>query len=127
MSARPDRVVGSQEHLRVLKGRKLARPSIAPWTIMALVGITAFLGLVFARTSLDQSAFELDELNSAITEQTTINRDLKLQIAGMENPARIAPLAEEMGLVIPGETRQLLVDLTPSSRVVQADDSGGTQ
>lgn len=94
---------------------------------MALVGITAFLGLVFARTSLDQSAFELDELNSAITEQTTINRDLKLQIAGMENPARIAPLAEEMGLVIPGETRQLLVDLTPSSRVVQADDSGGTQ
>jgi len=94
---------------------------------MALVGITAFLGLVFARTSLDQSAFELAELNNAIVQETTVNRDLKLQIAEMENPARIAPLAEEMGLVIPGETRQLLVDLTPSSHVVQAEDSEGTQ
>jgi cell division protein FtsL len=96
--------------------------------IMAMVGIIAFLGLVFARTSLDKSAFELSELNRAIAQQSEINKDLRLEIAQLENPAHIAPLAEEMGLIIPDQTRQLLVDLTPSSpQVVTADDGEGTQ
>lgn len=103
----------------------MARPTIAPWMIMALVGITAFLGLVFARTSLDNSAFELAELNTAIVEQAEINRELKIEIARLENPARIAPMAEEMGLVIPTETHQLLVDLDRESpQVVQATQEG---
>jgi cell division protein FtsL len=93
--------------------------------IMAIVGIAAFLGLVFARTSLDNSAFELVELDTAIEQQVELNQTLRLEIARMENPARIAPLAEEMGLVIPDETHQLLVDLNPSSdAVVLADDAG---
>lgn len=95
---------------------------------MAIVGITAFLGLVFARTSLDQSAFELADLNRSIAEQADINRELRLEVAQLENPAHIAPLAEEMGLIIPEDTRQLLVDLTPASpRVVSADDGEAAQ
>ena len=78
---------------------------------MVLIGVAAFLGLGFARTSLDKSAFELDRLDRAIGEQEAINEQLRLEIARMENPARIAPLAEELGLMIPGDTRQLLVDL----------------
>lgn len=95
---------------------------------MAVVGVAAFLGLVFARTSLDNSAFDLAELDVAIEQQTELNQDLKLQIARLENPARIAPLAEEMGLVIPAETHKLLVDLDPSPDVVVfAEESGGHQ
>lgn len=128
MSARPERLAGAAPGLRVLKGRRASRPAIAPWMIMAIVGVAAFLGLVFARTSLDNSAFDLAELDVSIAQQTELNQDLKLQIARMENPARIAPLAEEMGLVIPAETHQLLVDLDPSSDVVVfADDVGGHQ
>jgi hypothetical protein len=41
-----------------------------------------------------------------------------MEIARLENPARIAPLAEELGLVIPHNTRQLLVDLDGSSPVL---------
>jgi hypothetical protein len=41
--------------------------------IMAIVGIAAFLGLVFARTSLDNSAFELVELDTAIEQLRGIN------------------------------------------------------
>ena len=125
MSARPQKGTQHEGGLRVLRGRKLRRPAIAPWMIMALVGVTAFLGLVFARTSLDNSAFELAELNTAIAEQTEINRDLNIEIAGLENPARIAPLAEEMGLIIPEETHQILVDLDRDApQVVQASQEG---
>jgi cell division protein FtsL len=86
--------------------------------IMALIGVLAFLGLGFARTSLDKSAFELAELNRAINEQTAINRQLSLEIARLENPARIAPLAEELGLMIPDQTNQILVDLDPKGPVM---------
>ncbi len=127
MSARPERVTSPQQRLRVLRGKRATRPALAPWMIMAIVGIAAFLGLVFARTSLDNSAFELVELDTAIEQQVELNQKLRLEIARMENPARIAPLAEEMGLVIPDETHQLLVDLSPSSDAVVLADDGGNQ
>ena len=114
-----------EESLRVLRGRRLHRPTLAPWMVMVLIGVIAFLGLGFARTSLDKSAFELDQLNRAITEQAAMNEQLRLEIARLENPARVAPLAEEMGLVIPGETRQLLVDL--GGPAVASNGEGGTQ
>lgn len=114
-----------KEGLRVLRGRRLHRPTLAPWMVMVLIGVVAFLGLGFARTSLDKSAFELDRLNRAITEQAAMNEQLRLEIARLENPARVAPLAEEMGLVFPGETRQLLVDL--GGPAVASNDKGGTQ
>jgi len=119
---------GRSERLRVLKGRRLRRPSIAPWMIMVIIAVVAFLGLGFARTSLDRSAFELAELNKSIDEQAALNERLRLQVARLENPARIAPLAAEMGLVIPGETHQLLVDLdAPSPVVAETDGDGANQ
>jgi cell division protein FtsL len=85
--------------------------------------VVAFLGLGFARTSLDSSAFDLAELNKAINEQAAINQQLKLDLARLENPARIAPLAEELGLVLPEKTNQLLVDLdVPAPLVAQTED-----
>jgi cell division protein FtsL len=95
--------------------------------IMALIAILAFLGLGFARTSLDSAAFELAELEKAIDEQSAINRHLSLEIARLENPARIAPLAEEMGLVVPTETLQILVDLDPAGPVVAGSEGGTNQ
>lgn len=90
-----------------------------------LIGVAAFLGLGFARTALDRSAFELDRLNRAIVEQEALGEQLRLEIARMENPARIAPLAEERGLVIPENTRQLLVDL--GGPAVASNDEGARQ
>jgi len=124
-AARPLRRTVPEESLRVLPGRRLYRPTLAPWMVMVLIGVIAFLGLGFARTSLDKSAFELDRLDRAITEQGAVNEQLRLEIARLENPARVAPLAEEMGLVIPGDTRQLLVDL--GGPAVVSNDEGGTQ
>ena len=118
MTARPLRRPQENESFRVLRGRRLSRPSLAPWMIMVLIGVVAFLGLGFARTSLDRSAFELAEINKALEEQEAINRQLYLEIAELENPARIAPLAEELGMVIPVSTSQILVDLDTDAPVL---------
>lgn len=110
--------------LRVIQGRRIKRPTVAPWMVMALIGVVAFLGLGFARTSLDRSAFELAELNAEIDTQLAINQELELEIARLENPARIAPLAIEMGMVIPTDTNQLLVDLDTAPVVAETDSAG---
>lgn len=127
MTALPLRAPSAKENLRVLKGRRPERVTLAPWMIMVLIGVVAFLGLGFARTSLDKSAFELDQLTRAIEEQGAINEQLRLEIARLENPARIAPLAEELGLVIPADTRQLLVDLGQGAAVASIDNESETQ
>lgn len=110
--------------LRLIQGRRLRRPTVAPWMVMALIGVVAFLGLGFARTSLDHSAFELAELNSEIDAELALNQKLNLEIARLENPARIAPLAVEMGMVIPSDTKQLLVDLDTAPMVAESGDGG---
>ncbi len=126
MSAtRPAPDPGGEKGLRVLKGKRLRKPSIAPWMIMVLIAVVAFLGLGFARTSLDRSAFDLAELNKAIDEQLALNEQLRVDVARLENPARIAPLADELGLVIPADTNQLLVNLDVPSPVVAETDGGG--
>jgi cell division protein FtsL len=128
MTAQPLRRVTEADPLRVLRGKRLSRPSLAPWMIMVLIGVIAFLGLGFARTSLDRSAFELSELTKSIDEATAVNQSLSLEIARLENPARIAPLAEDLGLVIPSNTNQLLVDLAPTGpKLAGAESDGATQ
>ncbi len=128
MTTAPLRRVAEADPLRVLRGKRLVRPSLAPWMIMALIAVIAFLGLGFARTSLDRSAFELSELTKSIDEATAVNQTLNLEIARLENPARIAPLAEDLGLVIPSDTKQLLVDLDPAGpNVADAGSDGATQ
>ncbi|HJQ76967.1 MAG TPA: hypothetical protein VJ948_06860 [Acidimicrobiia bacterium] len=128
MTARPLRRQRAEDRLRVLKGRRLRKPAVAPWMIMVVIAVVAFLGLGFARTSLDRSAFELAELNQAIDEQAALNEQLRLEVARLENPARIAPLADELGLVIPSKTNQLLVNLDlPSPVVAERDGDGANQ
>ena len=128
MTVEPLRRPAEQERLRVLRGRRSRRPALTPWVIMVIIAVVAFFGLGFARTSLDKSAFELTELNKAIDEQIAINQQLSLEIARLESPARIAPLAEDLGLVIPRNTRQLIVDLAPGGpSLTEAGDDGSTQ
>ncbi|HEX6947222.1 MAG TPA: hypothetical protein VF246_07710 [Acidimicrobiia bacterium] len=114
----------ANQSIRVVRGTKLRRPAVGPWVIVAIIAISGFLGLGFAQTSLDRAAFELAELEKAIDQAEAHNLDLKLEIARLENPARIAPLAEEMGLVLPDVTKQLLVDLDQELPVFAEADKG---
>jgi cell division protein FtsL len=110
MTARPLRAPLRDTRLRVIPGRSTRRPATAPWIVISLVAVATFLALIASRTALDRAAFDLAELNTAIAEQATLNQQLRIEIAELENPARIALMAEELGLVIPVERRQLLVE-----------------
>lgn len=110
MTARPLRLPGRDAGLRVIPGRRTRHPAMAPWLVVSLVTVAAFLALIGARTALDQSAIQLAEINSALAEAASANQQLRIDIAEMENPARIAPLAEEQGLVAPAHREQLLVE-----------------
>ncbi len=110
MTARPLRAPSRDAGLRVISGRRAQRPAMAPWVVVSVVTVAAFLALIGARTALDHAAFELAELNAATAEAASVNQQLRIEIAQMENPARIAPLAEEQGLVIPSHREQLLVE-----------------
>lgn len=109
MTARPLRSPTRDLGFRVIPGRRAQRPAMAPWVVISVVTIATFLALIGARTALDRSAFELAELHAAMAEEESLNQRLRIEIAELENPARIAPLAEELGLVIPSNRRQLLV------------------
>ena len=118
MTARPFQQRATEDRLRVLKGRSRSGGLVAPWMVVVLIAVIGFLGLIFARTSLDNSAFDLAELERSIAEQSALNQQLSLDIARLENPARVAPLAEELGMVVPISTNQILVDLSPSGPTV---------
>lgn len=109
MTARPLRSTAARPRLRVLTGRSRRGRSVAPWMVFSLVVVVSFVGLTLARTALDRGAFELADLDARIAQAETENTQLRLEIARLENPARIAPLAEQMGFVYPDTRSPLLV------------------
>lgn len=105
--------------LSVITGTRAGRPVIAPWVVFSLVVVLALFGLVLSRTTLDEGAYELAELTQEIAEAQTQNQRLRLEVARLESPARIAPAAAELGLVYP--TERLL--MTVPGVVAQSSDS----
>lgn len=111
MTARPSVVPGQVgSKLRVIQGRRARRPELAPWMVFSLVVVVALIGLAVARTTLDRGAFELAELDARIAKAELRNQELLLEVARLESPARIGPLAEQMGLVYPETAQPLLVE-----------------
>jgi cell division protein FtsL len=112
MTARPLRATATQKRpgFRVIGGRQSRRPQMGPFVVFGIVLVASMFGLVFARTSLDAGAFQLSRLNEQIAVEEDRQRLLELEVARLESPTRIAPLAEEMGLVFPEERRTLMVD-----------------
>ncbi|MEX2280492.1 MAG: cell division protein FtsL [Acidimicrobiia bacterium] len=96
--------------LRVVHGRRARRPVVTPFVVFVLILLVALFGIVFARTSLDQGAFDLAEMDRKIVAASTENTRLRLEVARLESPARVAPLAEEMGMVFPTERDTVVVE-----------------
>jgi cell division protein FtsL len=96
--------------LRVLIGQHHRRRHLAPWLIFSLVAIVAFLGMVLTRTSLDRSSIELANIERELAEATSLNQRLRLEIARLESPARVAPAAQQFGMVYPQTSNRLVVE-----------------
>ena len=120
MTARALRSPSRGAGLRVVQGRAKGRPAVSPFLAFVIVVLGAVFGIVLARTALDQGAFDLAELERAIVEAEAENASLRLQVAGLESPTRVAPLAEQMGMVFPTERGTVVVEV-PSIRTAEAD------
>ncbi len=95
--------------LRVVAGRA-SKPRLSGWLFFSLVAVLAFLGMVFVRTSLDRSTIDLASLEWNLAEARSLNQRLRLEIARLESPARIAPLARDLGMVYPQTSQRLIVE-----------------
>jgi len=110
MTARALRNPQPTHGLRVVTGQRKKRQPVAPWLIFSLVAVVAFLGMVLTRTSLDRIAIELSSVESQLAEATGLNQRLRLQIAQLESPARVAPAAQGLGMVYPQSSNRLVVE-----------------
>ncbi len=87
------------------------RPSrLRPWALFVGIVVVAFFGLTYSRISLDRSAFVLDTLEEQIAEQEARLFDLRVEVAELRDPERIAAAANDLGLVYPGDRIALAVD-----------------
>lgn len=110
MTARALRSPRPTQGLRVVTGQRKKRQPIAPWLIFSMVAVVAFLGMVLTRTSLDRIAIELSTVEGQLAEAKGLNQRLRLQIAQLESPARVAPAAHDLGMVYPQSSNRLVVE-----------------
>ena len=110
MTARALRNPQPTHGLRVVTGQRKKTQPIAPWLIFSLVAVVAFLGMVLTRTSLDRIAIELSTVERQLAEAKGLNQRLRLEIARLESPARVAPAAQELGMVYPQSSNRLVIE-----------------
>ena len=77
---------------------------MGPWLLFSTVAVLAFFAIIWSRITLDRTAFELQELEGRIAAEQARYDELRLEVARLESPSRIAPLAEELGMVFPSRT-----------------------
>ncbi len=84
-------------------GEVRARPRLRPLVFFVVIVIAAFFTMIFARISLDRTAFELQKLEDQISVEQARHGDLRVEIARLQDPGRITRAAASMGLVYPDE------------------------
>ena len=99
----------SKPRLVVVSNRQ-RRPRISGLVSFSLLVVLAFLGMIMVRTSLDRSTIDLAQIERSLTEARSLNQRLRLEVARLESPDRIAPLAQELGMVYPATSERLVVD-----------------
>jgi cell division protein FtsL len=77
------------------------RGQLRPWVVFAVVVVIAFFALILSRVWLDRSGFDLDALEQEIAIEEARLRDLRVEVARLQDPDRITAVAIANGLVYP--------------------------
>jgi cell division protein FtsL len=75
--------------------------------------VVAFFLLILSRTTLDQSAFQVRDLEQQIVLEEQRYWELRVEVARLQAPDRIVGAAEELGLVYPDRVDTVQVRATP--------------
>ncbi len=92
------------------RGRRSHKGRLRPWALFVGIVVLAFFGLTYSRISLDRSAFVLETLQDQIAAEESLHYDLRVQVAELRDPERIARAAGELGMVFPGRRVDLAVE-----------------
>lgn len=97
-------------------------PRIFPLVLFVLGVVAVFFAMIYLRISLDQTAFELDRIETEIAVQQSRQLDLRYDLAGLQDPLRIATEAQRIGLVYPQERIALVMDSSvPDAQVLESE------
>lgn len=110
MTARPVPVTRRRQGLRIIPGRGRPRPKIGTWVLFSVLSVLLFFILIASRVALDRPALELHDLQAKIEQEQTKYQRLRLEVAKLQSPERIVPLAEAMGLGYPSDVRVVVAD-----------------
>jgi len=106
----PQRQTAPRPSLEVLPGAaRKPHAKISHWVMFALAVVVAFFGLIYSRISLDQSAFEIQELEQQIAMQEDLHWQLRYELAQIQNPALLEGQIADLGMVYPTEIVALSV------------------
>ena len=98
---------------------RMRRRGLGSWLLFVAIVVAAFYGLIFSRISLDRSAFELDELQEQIAAEEARHFELRVEVAELMDPNRIANAADRLGMVYPAERNELTSDSVSEPAVQQ--------
>ncbi|MCL1595516.1 MAG: hypothetical protein M3132_14285 [Actinomycetia bacterium] len=87
----------------------IGSPRVIPLLFFTVLVIGVFFLMIYLRIALDQSAFELDTLEDQIAVEESAQLDLRLELAQLQDPQRIAQQAAQIGLVFPEERVALVL------------------
>ncbi len=85
-------------------------PRILPLALFVAAVVAIFFAMIFLRISLDETAFELADLEEGIAAEQSRQLDLRYDLAGLKDPQRIVLEAERIGLVHPDIRLTLALD-----------------
>ncbi len=101
-----------RSRLRLI-ARRLVAPQI-PFLVGAILVVSILvLGVVSLQAVLSETSFEMRELSRKATQLQSEYSRLKLMVAELSSPERVAREARKLGLTIPTRVRTLSVDLPP--------------
>ncbi|HEX2267626.1 MAG TPA: cell division protein FtsL [Actinomycetota bacterium] len=109
-----------------IAGRRLIPQRVAFFAGAVLVVSILVLGIVSLQAVLSETSFEMRELSRKATQLQSEYSRLKLQVAELSSPERVAREARSLGLTIPTRIRTLSVALPPASERRQPLSVGPT-
>ena len=98
-----------RERDRAAETTQAGSPRIIPLLFFTALVVAIFFAMIYLRIAMDRSAFELDSVNDQITLEQSRTLDLRLELAQLQDPQRIAAQAAQIGLVYPEEQITLVV------------------
>jgi cell division protein FtsL len=108
-------------NLRVVRPRRPRPPRRLPFFLLAFLVVSVLVtGIVSAQAMVSQNSFRLEQLAQRSAELETQQGELRLQVATLSEPNRIAAEARSMGLRSRSDATVLEIRGEP-----EAPDTGG--